>query len=140
MLSALRQTPLSTPRPTPQLPAQMLDILADVRLAALSCRSAARTDVFKACALLSTSPRETQPAFADAFVRCLTQARGTAPIFFRPGVPELSFDESWLTSALRAAQARDDASFAFLIHTRVPFEHRRAIGYLIRGLLHEETF
>ncbi len=135
MLSALRQTPLSRPRPTQQVPAQMLDILADVRMAALSCRSAARTDVFKACALLSTTPKETRPVFADAFVRCLTQAWGAAPVFFRPGVPELSFDEAWLTSALRAAQAEDDASFTFLINSRVPFEHRRAIGFLARGLM-----
>lgn len=113
----------------------MLDILADARMAALSCRSAARTDVFKACALLSTTSREARPTFARAFVRCLTQALGKAPVMYRPGVTELSFDESWLISALRAAQSGDDASFTFLIHTRVPFEHRRSIGFLINGLL-----
>lgn len=140
MVSALRQTPFPIAPPTHQVSAATLDILTDVRLAALTCRSAARADIFKACALLSTAPREARPVFARAYVRCLTQALGKAPVIFRPGVSELSFDESWLTSALRAAQSGDDASFTFLIHARVPFEHRRAIGFLIRGLLRDDSF
>ena len=112
-----------------------MESLTEVRLAAHGCRSAARTDVIKACALLTTVKREARPAFASALVRCLHQSLGKTPVFYRPGVAELSFDESWLTSALRADQAGDQASFAFLLRRRVPFERRRAIGYLIHGLV-----
>lgn len=140
MVSALRQTPLPDAPPAPEVSSATLNILTDVRLAALTCRSAARTDIFKACALLSTADREVRSVFATALVRCLTQALGKTPVIFRPGVAQLSFDESWLTAALRAAQTGDDDSFTFLIHTRVPFEHRRAIGFLIRGLLRDSSF
>lgn len=140
MVSALRHTVPPFSPPVPVHAGSTLDILTEVRQAALSCRTAARTDVFKACALLSTVQNEARTAFANAFVRCLEQALGTAPVFFRPGVSELSFDEAWVASALRAVQSEDDASFTFLIHTRVPFEHRRSISFLIHGLANGSSF
>jgi hypothetical protein len=102
-----------------------------LRLAALACRTSARTDLFEACAVLSTTPQIAKSAYIETLTRCLAQAMGQTPTLFRPGVAEVSFDEAWLLRAAEAVQNHDSNSFTFLIRSRIPPEHRRNLGYLI---------
>ncbi|MEO0692174.1 MAG: hypothetical protein AAFY90_04765 [Pseudomonadota bacterium] len=109
-------------------------VLNHLRLVALGCRSAARADLFEACALLSTDKATSGTAFAEALMKCLPQALGNRPRMLRPGVEELSFDEAWLNRLIEAAQQGDADSFTFLLRSRVRPEARRNVGYLIRSL------
>ncbi|MEL6798475.1 MAG: hypothetical protein AAFO80_01250 [Pseudomonadota bacterium] len=109
-------------------------VLNQLRLVALDCRTAARADLFEACALLSIDKATSGTAFAEALMKCLPQALGTRPRMLRPGVEELSFDEAWLNRLIEAAQHGDADSFAFLLRSRVRPEARRNVGYLIRSL------
>lgn len=108
--------------------AALLDVLRQI---ALTCRSAARTDLFEACAVLSNTPNVANTAYAETLMKSLAQALGTSPVLLRPGVPEVSFDEAWLLRAVEAARRDDQSSFLFLLRSRVPHAARRNLGYLI---------
>ncbi|RBW41962.1 hypothetical protein DS901_14565 [Loktanella sp. D2R18] len=118
----------------PDMTTQWRDVLNTLRVVALECRVAAQMDLFKACALLSTQPETARDAHARALIKGLRQATSRATTFFRPGTAEISFDEAWLVQALSAIKRGDGDSFAFLIRSRVPHEHQRNIGFLIRGI------
>lgn len=121
-----------TPAPDPNTAdATAMGLLNHLRLVALECRSAARTDLFEACALLSTDKETSANAFSAALIKSLPQALGLRPRLLRPGVQELSFDERWLVALLTAARAGDDDSFTFLLRSRVRSEAQRNMGYLI---------
>lgn len=119
------------------VPDQWRGTLNALRVVALSCRVAARTDVFRACALLSYRRSVATQAFAAALIGCLPEATGSRPVLLRPGENEVSFDEAWLIRAVMAAYQRDSDSFAFLIRSRVPRMYQRQIGFLIEGLSKE---
>jgi len=110
------------------------EVLNRLRQVAMSCRVAPRTDLFKACALLSAQKALARDAHARALTRCLQQATGVRPVFFIPGEDELSFDEAWILQGVRAVRRSDDDSFAFLITSRIPQKHRRSISFLLRGV------
>lgn len=110
------------------------DILGTLRSAALGCRARPRTDLFEACAMLSLTPRVSGSAFLEALMRCLDQALDHAPVFYRPGVTEVSFDEAWLLRALETANQGNNDSFSFLIRSRVPSLYHRNMRYLIAGV------
>ncbi|MCE8005436.1 hypothetical protein [Aestuariivita sp.] len=110
------------------------DLLNHLRMTALRCRSAARADLFEACALLSTDRNRARNAHADALMRCIGSALNTRPIFFRPGEAEISFDERWLVSLARAHATKDEASFTFLMASRVDKWAIRNLGFLIRRI------
>ncbi|MCG3266874.1 hypothetical protein Yoon_03955 [Yoonia sp. I 8.24] len=120
--------------PQHDMTAPWRDVLNTLRVIALECRVAAQMDLFKACALLSTQPETARDAHARALIKGLRQATSRATTFFRPGTTEISFDEAWLVQALSAIKRGDGDSFAFLIRSRVPREHQRNIGFLIRGI------
>ncbi|MEO1640230.1 MAG: hypothetical protein AAFU41_13405 [Pseudomonadota bacterium] len=119
--------------PAPALTEDWRGALNALRVTALNCRVAARDDLTRACALLAQSKQQAQGAYAGALVRCLTEALGKAPVFFRPGEAELSFDEAWLTRLLMATASGDQDSLAFLIRSRVPRIYQRNIAFLIKG-------
>jgi hypothetical protein len=120
--------------PQPDITAQWRDVLNTLRVVALECRVAAQMDLFKACALLSTQPDVARDAHARALIKCLRQVTSRKTTFFQPGTTEISFDEAWLVQALSAIKRGDGDSFSFLIRSRVPREHQRNIGFLIRGI------
>lgn len=124
---------------TPDLPQAWLDVLNNVRMMALGCRAAAYTDLFKACALLSTKQNTARDAHAQALLRCLRQAVGRSSVFYRPGSVTLSFDEAWLMRAIMAAHSGDSDSFAFLIRSRVLAHHQRSTAFLITGMARQIT-
>ena len=110
------------------------DLLTHLRITALRCRAAARTDLFHACALLSTDRNQARNAHADALMRCIGTALGKRPILFRPGEAEVSFDERWLLSLARAHARGDEGSFSFLMASRVEKWAIRNLGFLIRRI------
>ncbi|MEM7752607.1 MAG: hypothetical protein AAF230_04280 [Pseudomonadota bacterium] len=105
--------------------------LNHLRFVALGCRAQARTDLFEACALLTTIRSQSLRAHAEALMLCLSQALGKQAIFFRPGVDEHSFDEDWLLRLSRALAEGDEASATFLLQSRVAKEHHRHIRFLL---------
>jgi hypothetical protein len=129
MSTALRQ-PDAAALHAPQIPHE----LALLRVLAPSCRAKARIDLFQACAMLSNNRAQAAQAYADALLRTLEQGLGRAPVLYRAGSPEISFDEQWL-AALFAADARDDQdSFTFLTRARLKRIAVRQIAFLIRSL------
>ncbi len=122
------------PAQQPDITTQWRDVLNRLRVIALECRVSAQTDLFKACALLSSQPETARDAHARALIKCLRQVTARTTTFYRPGTTEISFDEAWLVQALSAIKRGDGDSFSFLIRSRVPREHQRNIGFLIRGI------
>ena len=117
-----------------QLSFEQKDLLNRLRLTALGCRAAARTDLFEACAVLSTSSQIAKNAHVETLMRCLSQALQKEPKLYRPSVEEISFDEAWLLRAVDAASAKDWDSFEFLIRSRVPRGARRNLGSLLTAI------
>jgi len=109
-------------------------VLNALRVTALGCRAAARTDLFEACALISNKEDTARDAFSRALLKCLRQAIHGRPVFFQPGTVEMSFDEAWLIRALIASRSGDGDSLAFLIRSRVPKMHQRQVAFLIKGI------
>lgn len=114
--------------------AQPEAVLALIRQRADAARSAARLDLFKACAVLSMREHPSAYDFADAVARTLEQALGHRPDWNPPGKTELSFDESWLLRLVERSLACDSASVAFLISSRVQRGKRASLAYLVNGL------
>ena len=124
--------------PAPVAPASA-PALSHLRVAGLACRTAVRSELFKACALLQIERTRHADAFAAALVRGLPEALGQRPVFLAPGEAEISFDEAWLLRAMAAHRSRDRASFDFLIRSRIVPAARRQIGFLIAGLADTTT-
>jgi len=132
-LALLKDQPFEL-HPVRSIPSDWREPLNRLRMIALDCRSARQADLFKACALLSSKRYSDRDAHARVLFRCLRQAISHRPVFYRPGVKEVSFDEAWLMGAISAVQAGDVDSLAFLIRSRMPKSHQRQVGFLIRGV------
>jgi hypothetical protein len=109
-------------------------VLALIRQRADAARTAARLDLFKACAVLSMREQPSAYDFADAVARTLEQALGHRPEWHDPDEERMSFDESWLLRLVERSLACDTASVAFLISSRVPRGKRASVAYLVNGL------
>lgn len=133
LLQLAPDTPVPAPAPQP-VGDPALARLNKLRLLALRCRSAARLDLFQACALLSTDRDIAANAYADALFRTLDQGLGRPPRIFVPGCRELSFDERWLMALIAATENGDEASRTFLLASRLRPEARRALAFLVKNL------
>lgn len=111
------------------------NLLTHARIAALQYRSAAHSDLFHACALLSIEKETARDAHLKALIKGLRGAMSRAPVFYRPGVVSRSFDENWLIAAFMACDAEDLDSLEFLLRSKVTAPNRRHIGFLLRGTL-----
>lgn len=76
--------------------ASALDVLNHIRVAALECRCSARTEIQKACNILSTDPVASHTVYARVLVQFLAQVLRRSVTFFSPGVSHISNDEAWL--------------------------------------------
>jgi len=128
--------------PQPQkIPDAWRGVLNGMRLIALQCRAEARTDLFEACRLIPDPLQGQGDGQGDVFsltlIRGLRPALMRQPVFYRPGVDEMSFDESWLIAALGALDKKDWDSFDFLIRSRVVPAHRRSIRFLLHGIIRQ---
>ena len=108
--------------------------LMRLREMALQCRTAPRADLVEACAVLSADTAIARTAHLEVLVKCLGQAFGVSPRFYRPGVAELSFDEAWLVRLVECCERGDNDSFAFLLRSRVRPETRHNLAFLIRSI------
>ncbi|MEO0342056.1 MAG: hypothetical protein AAF198_01340 [Pseudomonadota bacterium] len=109
-------------------------LVSFLRVLALACRSSAREDLFKACAILSHEPNISAHACGEALVKCLSQALGKRPIFHAITEPELSFDEAWLSQLSEAIQSGDAQSEHFLLRSRVHKDAQRNVSFLMSRL------
>ncbi|WP_425091340.1 hypothetical protein [Tropicimonas sp. S265A] len=119
---------------SPDHPAQPEAVLALIRQRVDAAQTAARLDLFKACAVLSMREHPSAHDFADAVARTLEQALGQTPDWREPGATELSFDERWLLRLVERSLECDTASVAFLISSRVQRGKRASLAYLVNGL------
>jgi hypothetical protein len=128
--------PLSIPkhadtRAEPELGMQSMRFLNHLRMVSMACRSKPRTDLFEACALLHSERSASVDAYVDALMRCLSDTLGKPAKLFAPGTLEMTFDEHWLVQLGCACGRGDLASQRFLLGSRVDFEDRRLVRFLI---------
>ena len=105
--------------------------LNHLRFVAMACRVKPRTDLFEACALLKVERSASRDAHAEALMRCLSEAFGKPARLFAPGTTEQTFDEQWLMRLGMACGQSDEDSVRFLLSSRVAFENRRLVRFLI---------
>ena len=105
--------------------------LNHLRFVAMACRVKPKMDLFEACALLKVERSATRDAHAEALMRCLKEAFGKPARLYAPGTAELTFDEQWLMRFGLACNDDDEDSVRFLLCSRVAFENRRFVRYLI---------
>lgn len=108
-----------------------MNFLNHLRVMALSCRVKRKSDLFHACALISTDPQSSREAHAEALMRCLSQAMNRRPVMLRTGSTEVSFDEAWLIRLAKSLARKDTDSAAFLLGSRIDPAHRRNIRFLV---------
>ncbi|MEM7724484.1 MAG: hypothetical protein AAF376_19245 [Pseudomonadota bacterium] len=132
MQTALRHDviPSAAPLALP-VPDARLDWL---RAIAARCRCTARTDLFRACAVLSEDRSAAAKAYAEALIRAMPSGRMT---FYQPGSRDLSFDERWLLALMDAAERGDEASLTFLMARRLPRHTRRSVGVLVTNVVRQ---
>lgn len=107
------------------------DTLNRLRLCAMECRVAARTDLFEACALLALGGETSKHSFMSTFVKCLSDAVHAPVKWYQPGATDVTFDEAWVLRCLSVIETGDTDSLSFLLRSRVAPRDRRYIGYLL---------
>jgi len=105
--------------------------LNTLRLCAMECRVAARTDLFEACALLRIDGEDAKRTFVTTFIKCFSEAVHGPVKWYRPGVIDVTFDEAWVLRCLASIEAGDHSSLEFLLRSRVAKSDRRYIGFLL---------
>lgn len=111
--------------------ADEMSFINHLRMVALSCRVKPRSDLFQACALISTDPQSGREVHAEALMRCLSEAMNRRPTLLRTGSYEVSFDEAWLIRLAKSIARNDSDSTAFLLGSRIDPAHRRNIRFLV---------
>lgn len=106
-------------------------VLNHLRMAAMACRVAARTDLDRACALLIVEGEDAKRTFVNTLVSCLPRVLGRTIKWHTPGTADVSFDEAWLAQCFARLNAGDTDSFEFLLRSRVRPSDRRYVGFLI---------
>lgn len=120
------------------LPRQ-IELLMAIRVTAMECRALGRAELFEACAMLSSNRATARMAYLETLVRCLPQAIGRIPRFHRPGAQELTFDEAWLMRLLDSVVHKDEASYEFLMRSRVERFARRSLAFLLHRIAEQAT-
>ena len=130
-LSILDRDDAPAQAPAPRITPEQRAALTHLRMSAMACRVAARTDLYEACALLSLDGEDAKRTFVDTLIKCLPNAVQRKVVWFAPGTDTLSFDEAWILRCLTSIRENDPASLNFLIKSRVSPADRRYIGYLL---------
>ncbi|SFT11616.1 hypothetical protein SAMN04488040_3243 [Sulfitobacter marinus] len=130
-LHVMEQTAFERPAPTFDMTSGQRAILNQLRLSAMTCRAAARTDLFEACALLTMDGEDAKRTFVETFIKCLPAAAQKQITWFAPGTAELSFDESWVMRCLFCIWDNETSNLSFLLKSRITPADRRYIGFLL---------
>lgn len=133
-MSARMVQPRHREAPRPADDAARQPLLEHLRRSARAGRCKRYIDLFGACAALSTNRHGAAQAASDVLMRCLSQALGHRPVFYREGEQDTSFDEKWLIALARSLRTGDEASATFLLCSRVPKHLRRNIVFLLNGV------
>lgn len=135
---SIQKQPFQQASPDAALPVSLSNsaqgVLNRLRFAASRCRVSARQEFFSTCAQLRGPAGASADAYVMQFIAVLDEALMARVVFYKPGAPELSFDEAWLMSLILSVQRGDHDSFAFLLHRRVTQDKRRPFSELIQGL------
>lgn len=118
----------------PEISSSARAFINHLRFVALECRTKPRTGLFEACALIRPGRVAAQEAHSEVLMRCLREALGKPSQLHRPGTPALTFDEHWLIQLGIACSRGDLNSRRFLLGSRVAFENRRLVGYLVEEI------
>lgn len=110
-------------------------LLEHLRHVGRANRCKSYVDLFGACAALSANRDVAAQAASDVLMRCLSQALGHRPVFYRETERETSFDEKWLIALARSLKSGDETSATFLLHSRVPKHARRTLVFLLRSVV-----
>lgn len=133
-----RDLPIRPPAPTGaagEAAATDTALLNRLRLQNLRCRAAARTDLHGLYTQLAAGGDAEPSAFVEALLLTLGQSPGGHGLqLFRPGAPEISFDERWLLSLIAALRRGDEASASFLLQSRIGRQDRRPVAFLAGGV------
>ncbi|OCX64640.1 hypothetical protein BFP70_11535 [Thioclava sp. SK-1] len=116
------------------LRAEQRALLDEIRAAALRVRSTRYIDAFRACAMLSLNRDRSVTTMADGLARVLAQALAAPAVLYRPGSPDVSFDEAWLVRLAYCLHDDDLGSAEFLLRSRVTRHHWRNIAFLLNGI------
>lgn len=130
-LPVMDQGGFERPAPTFLMTTGQRAVLNNLRLAAMGCRVAARTDLFEACALLTLDGEDAKRTFVETFIKCLPGATQKQITWFAPGATEQSFDESWVMRCLFCISDGNASNLSFLLKSRIADADRRYIGYLL---------
>jgi hypothetical protein len=125
------ETAIPSRNPTPNFSYGSYDVLNRLRLCAMGCRVAARTNLFEACALLTLEGEDAKRTFISTLIKCLSDAVHAPIKWYQPGASELTFDEAWVLRCLSSIEVGDTISLEFLLRSRVTPAARRYIGYLL---------
>ncbi|MEM7506749.1 MAG: hypothetical protein AAF415_08375 [Pseudomonadota bacterium] len=128
-LQALSLEPIRT-GVTHALPDPRLD---DMRRTAMDSRLERRPNPEMLCALRHQDEALPGNAHLSALIRLLPIALDKRMVFHRPGVPDRTFDESWLLRLISATEQRDEHSLTFALASRVPKHFHAPIRFLARG-------
>lgn len=126
--------PTSEVRPKGGYSLRAMAFLNLLRFVSMECRVKPRMDLFEACALLKAERSASCHGYAEALMRCLGEALGKAPRLYAPGTGELTFDERWLLQLGLAFAHKDTDSQRFLLNSRLSFENRRLVGFLMHQI------
>ena len=119
------------PRPSEPSAPTAPPAIALLRLTALEYRAAPRRSL-QAYAVLA--PDAQAEDHSVALVRALQGATDRRFVFWQPGAPGLSFDETWLLALLRACATGDRDSERFLMTRRIVPQARPVIRLLADAL------
>lgn len=117
--------------PANGLPKNAIAFLNHLRFVSMKCRVMRQTSLFEACALLHVDRTASREAYAEALMRCFSEALGQPAKLYAPNTSEMTFDENWLVQLGLASARNDEMSMEFLLQSRVAHQHRRLVRYLI---------
>ena len=102
-----------------------ITLLERARACAMEVRAYPRLDILKACQLISLDIDLLSSEMLEIFIRSLPEAFGRQVVIHNPGTKQLSWDEKWLLSMIKAVSRADYDSVHFLIRSAVKQKHRR---------------
>ncbi|MFY9239539.1 MAG: hypothetical protein WAO78_11835 [Roseovarius sp.] len=111
-----------------------LALINHLRVVGLRCRAAREGAPLESCALIGARDAAARAVHAETLMRALPNALGRAPVLYRPGSVELSFDEAWILQLAHSLAACDMPSAEFLLRSRVPLHARRGLSFLLRSV------
>ena len=114
-----------------EIPGKNSGLIDFLRVTHQLCRTKPKIDLINACDMLKAYEEAALSAYVETLVRGLPAALQRVVKFHNPGNDDLSFDEAWLVRTIQCHMLNDRNSLAFLLNSRVRYEVRPHLMYLI---------